>query len=165
MQIINLGLRGLQFLLTLLILALTGNAVHERINGSPAVLNYVMFVAVFGLLSLFYLIAGTVNEAFAISPFFMVIADAINTFTFLIGGIALAAELRVHSCGDRNYVHGNSVLNGSPNPSKRCHEAQAVTAFLWFAFAAFAGSLVFSFLGSRGGSSSGGIRKVGLGRV
>merc|ERR1711964_157713 len=53
----------------------------------------------------------------------------------------------------------------SNNPSKRCHELQASTAFYWFAFAAFLGSAILGFMS--GGSSfsrpRGGIRKGGLG--
>jgi hypothetical protein len=74
--------------------------IHEANNENPSVVNYVMFVAVFGMLSLIYLILATVNEAFAINPLFMVIADALNTLFFLVGGIALAARLGVHSCGN-----------------------------------------------------------------
>lgn len=60
-----------------------------------------MFVAVFGFLSLIYLIAATISETFAINPLFMVIADALNALFFVIGGIALAAYLGVHSCGNK----------------------------------------------------------------
>ncbi len=93
-------LTNLQFLWTFLILCLIGNMIHEANNENPSVVNYVMFVAVFGMLSLIYLILATVNEAFAINPLFMVIADALNTLFFLVGGIALAARLGVHSCGN-----------------------------------------------------------------
>ena len=58
-------------------------------------------------------------------------------------------------------MKSNKITNGSNNQPKRCREAQAVTAFLWFGFAAFAGSLFFSFLGMRSGlsPSTGGIRR------
>lgn len=75
--------------------------IAEAIAGNPSIINYVMFVAVFGMLSLFYLIAATLFEAFAISPWFVVAADALNTMFFLIGGIALASKLGVHSCGNQ----------------------------------------------------------------
>lgn len=91
-------------------MAIVGNMIHEAIGGSPSIINYVMFVAVFGMLSLIYLITGTVNEAFSISPFFMLAADALNVLFFLIGGIALAAELGVHSCG--NKVRTKSIFEG-----------------------------------------------------
>lgn len=79
-------------------MALVGNMIADANGGNPSIVNYVMFVSVFGMLSLFYLIAGTISEAFAVSPIFMIVADALNTLFFLIGGIALAAYLKVHSC-------------------------------------------------------------------
>jgi len=82
-------------------MALDGNIIADAKSGNPSIINYVMFVAVFGMLSLFYLIAGTINEAFAISGIFMVVADGLNMLFFLIGGIALAAYLKVHSCGNQ----------------------------------------------------------------
>ena len=79
-------------------MALVGNMIADATGNNPSIVNYVMFVSVFGMLSLFYLIAGTISETFAISPFFMLAADALNTLFFLVGGIALAAYLNVHSC-------------------------------------------------------------------
>ena len=79
-------------------MALVGNMIADAIGGNPSIVNYVMFVSVFGMLSLFYLIMGTINETFAISPFFMLAADALNTIFFFVGGVALAAYLDVHSC-------------------------------------------------------------------
>lgn len=84
--------------MTVLIMALIGNAIHEAIGGNPSIVNYVIFVSVFALLSLIYLIGATIMESFAI-PLAVVILDAVNTLFFLIGGIALAAYLGVHSCG------------------------------------------------------------------
>ncbi|KAL8824610.1 MAG: hypothetical protein Q9191_004940 [Dirinaria sp. TL-2023a] len=121
-----------------------------------------MFVAVFGMLSLFYLIPASVKESFSIHPMLMVAADTLNTIFFFCAAVALAAGLDVHSCGDTGYVLTNGITNGSKNPSKRCHEAQAVCAFLWFGFAAFAGSIVFSALGSSGTS---GIGRAGIGGI
>lgn len=84
--------------MTLFVLALTGNIIHDAFAGNPSIINYVMFVAVFAMLSLIYLIAASVMDAFAI-PIAMLALDAINTLLFLVGGIALAAYLGVHSCG------------------------------------------------------------------
>ncbi|KAL8927068.1 MAG: hypothetical protein Q9208_002614 [Pyrenodesmia sp. 3 TL-2023] len=134
-------------------MALIGNAIQEAYAGNHSIINYVMFVSVFALLSLLYLIGASIMESFAI-PIVMVVLDAINTLLFLIGGIALAAYLGVHSCSNENYVRSNRVTNGNlDNPSKRCREAQAACAFLWFGFAAWAASLVLSALSSRGGTS------------
>ncbi|KAL9104829.1 MAG: hypothetical protein Q9163_000277 [Psora crenata] len=152
-SIINMTLRGLQFLWTLLTMALVGNMIAEATTGNPSIINYTMFVSVFALLSLFYLIAATINEAFAITPIFMVVADALNTIFFFCGAVALAAKLDVHSCGNPGYLRSNGITNGAPNMSKRCREAQATTAFLWFGFAAFAGSLIFSVLSMRGSTT------------
>lgn len=54
----------------------------------------------------------------------------------------------------QDYLRRNSITNGAPNKHQRCQEAQASTAFLWFGFIAFAVSLVFSGLGSRGGANT-----------
>ena len=94
-------------------MALDGNMIADATRGNPSIINYVMFVAVFGMLSLFYLIIATIKEDFAISPFFVMAADALNTLFFLVGGIALAAYLNVHSCG--NYV---SYLGIERRPTK-----------------------------------------------
>ena len=92
-------------------MALVGNMIADANGGNPSIVNYVMFVSVFGMLSLFYLIAGTISEAFAVSPFFMIAADALNALFFLVGGIALAAYLKVHSC--HNHVSMRSKEKGS----------------------------------------------------
>lgn len=152
-SIINLSLRGLQFLLTVLIMALVGNLIHEAKSGNPSVINYIMFTSVFAMLSLFYLIAGTVNEAFSIAPLFMLLADTLNVIFFFCGGVALAADLDVHSCGNKGYLESNGITNGSNNMGKRCREAQAITAFLWFGFAAFIASMVFSALAMKGSTT------------
>ncbi|MCJ1250730.1 hypothetical protein MMC30_007958 [Trapelia coarctata] len=163
-RILNLALRGLQFFWTLLIMALVGSMIADAIAGNPAVVNYCMFVAVFSMLSLFYLIAATFNEGFVIMPILPLIVDALNTLFFLVGGIALAGYLGVHSCGNVDYVTINTVTSGSFDDTKRCHEGQAVCAFMWFAFASYLGSLVFSAMEARGGGVSvrgGGIRRGG----
>ncbi|KAL8733916.1 MAG: hypothetical protein Q9181_003408 [Wetmoreana brouardii] len=119
-------------------MALIGNVIHDAVAGNPSIINYVMFVAVFAMLSLFYLIAAAFMESFAI-PIAMLVLDALNTLLFLVGGIALAAYLGVHSCGRQSYVDNNKITNGSLNPKKRCREEQAVCAFLWFGFGAWLG--------------------------
>lgn len=153
-NIINLSLRALQFLLTLIILALTGNMIHDAIGGNPSIVNYCMFVAVVSMLSLIYSVAVTVNPAFSFVPQLPIAVDALNTLFFFIGGIALASYLGVHSCGDNDYVNSNAVTSGSNDNTKRCHEGQAVCAFLWFGFAAYAASLVFSALEGRSSGAS-----------
>lgn len=84
--------------MTLFVLALIGNVIADAFAGNPSIINYVMFVAVFAMLSLIYLIGAAIMESFAI-PIAMLVLDALNTLLFLVGGIALAAYLGVHSCG------------------------------------------------------------------
>jgi Membrane-associating domain len=67
--------------------------------GNPSIVNYDMFVAVFGMLTLLYLIPATIKEEFAFHKI-VILLDLLNTLFFLIGGIATAAELGVHSCGN-----------------------------------------------------------------
>jgi len=143
-------------------MALVGNMIAEAVGGNPSIVNYTMFVAVFGMLSLFYLIGAAIIEALAI-PIASLALDALNTIFFLIGGIALAADLGVHSCGNKGYISTNGTIDGSHNQGKRCHEAQAVTAFLWFGFAAWVASLVLTALDAKssGTSRTGGIRRGG----
>jgi hypothetical protein len=60
----------------------------------------------------------------------------------------------------QSYLNSNSITNGGRNKSKRCHEAQAVAAFLWFGFIAYLASTILSGLAARRtGVSTGGIRK------
>lgn len=80
-------------------MALTGNMIADAFAGNPSIINYIIFVSVFAMLSLFYLIGAAIMDGFAI-PLVMVILDALNTLLFLCGGIALAAYLGVHSCGN-----------------------------------------------------------------
>lgn len=63
----------------------------------------------------------------------------------------------------QSYLISNNIVNGAHNAKGRCQELQAATAFFWFLFALFMGTLVMSALGSRGGgmSSRGGMRKGG----
>lgn len=81
-------------------MSLIGNMIANASGGSPSVVNYSMFVAVFSMLSLFYLIPATIREGFAIS-IIMLGLDLANTLFFFCGAIALAAELNVHSCSNQ----------------------------------------------------------------
>ncbi|KAK4949173.1 hypothetical protein LTR66_014070 [Elasticomyces elasticus] len=157
-KMVNLAMRGFQLLWTVLIMSLAGNMIHNAFAGNPSIVNYDMFVSIFALLSLFYLIAGTVNEGFSGHPMIMVGVDLLNTLFFFCGAIATSTKLGVHSCGRADYTLHNSVTNGAYDTTKRCHEAQAVAAFLWFGFLAFAASTVLSGLQSRG---SGGMNMRG----
>ena len=89
-----------QFIFTIIILGLIGNMIAEAFAGNPSVVNFAMFTAVFGLLSLLYLTLASFTEKFIIHPILLVVVDALNSFFFFVAGVALAAELGVESCGN-----------------------------------------------------------------
>ncbi|KAJ5887798.1 hypothetical protein N7495_007839 [Penicillium taxi] len=163
---IQIVLRAWQFLWTLLILSLVGNMISEAFAGNPSSINYTMFVAAFSMLSLLYLIPASFNPDWAIHPVIMIVVDVLNCLLFFCAAIALAAKLGAHSCSNARYILRNEITNGSLNPAKRCREAQASTAFLWFAWAGCMASVFISIMmarsanvnlrggGSRGRSSS-----------
>lgn len=159
-------------------MALVGNMLDTAFAGNPSSVNYAMFVAAFSMLSLIYLVLVAFNESFMGHRIIPIVLDALNTIFFFCAAIALAAALGVHSCGNnvgistdiseiylliysKRYTLTNHVTNGSHNRAKRCHEAQAVDAFLWFGFACYCVSLVFSIFASRGSVNLSGIRKGG----
>jgi len=155
--LINVIFRAFQFLWALLIMSLIGNMLADYSGGSPAIVNYSMFIAVFAMVSLFFLIPATIKSEWGILGFLPFTLDLLNTLFFFTGGIAFAAELHVHSCTNTAYLIGNKITQGS---TKTCREAQASTAFLWFGFAAFLGSTVITGLGMTGGAvRSRGVRR------
>jgi Membrane-associating domain len=124
-------LRPLQFIFAVLVLSLSAALVaNQPTGGSPSQVNYAVFVGVFSLLTWFYTVAmSTISPDGLGSPILITILDALNSLFYFCGGIALATALRVHSCGNIAYVVTNKITAGS---TRRCHEAQATTAFLWF---------------------------------
>ncbi|KAJ6028750.1 hypothetical protein N7540_004326 [Penicillium herquei] len=146
---VQLGLRVWEFVWTLLIMSLVGNMINEAFAGNPSSVNYTMFVSAFSMLSLIYLVPASFNLDWAIHPIIMLGVDVLNTIFFFCAAIALAAKLGAHSCGNSSYTSSNEITNGSHNPQKRCKEAQAVTAFLWFGWAGYMASTIVSVLLSR----------------
>jgi len=162
-SVAQLLLRGSQFLWTLLVTALIGNVIASAFAGNPSSINYAMFVAAFSWLVLLFGLAAAFFEGLAI-PIVLGALDLLATLFTFIAGVVLAARLRVHSCSNHSYTSSNSLTNGSHDQEKRCRELQASTAFFWFLFASFVGSLVLDFFnrGSTGSfRRSGGIRKGG----
>jgi hypothetical protein len=146
---IQLGLRVWEFVWTLLIMSLIGNMINEAIAGNPSSINYTMFVSAFSMFTLFYLVPASFSSDWAIHPIIMIVVDVLNNIFFFCAAIALAAKLEVHSCGNSSYTSTNEITNGSNNQSKRCREAQASTAFLWFGWAGYMASTIISIFMSR----------------
>ncbi|KAJ5124476.1 uncharacterized protein N7515_008301 [Penicillium bovifimosum] len=146
---VQLGLRAWEFLWSLLIMALVGNMIADAFSGNPATVNYAIFVSVFSMFTLFYLVPASFNLDWAGHPIIMIVLDALNCIFFFCAAIALAARLESHSCTNRSYLRHNEITNGSHNMTKRCREAQASTAFLWFGWAGYMASVIVSVLMSR----------------
>jgi hypothetical protein len=53
------------------------------------------------MLSLLYLIPATIKESFMVHPIIMLALDVVNTLLFFIAGVATAAKLGAHSCGNQ----------------------------------------------------------------
>jgi len=150
---------------TVIIMGLVGNIIAIAFAGNPATINYSMFTATFGLLSLFYLIPATVKDSFHI-PIVTIVLDGLNTIFFFCAAVALAAKLGAHSCNNTVYLIRNEITNGSVHMTQRCREAQAADAFLWFAWATFTASFVLSLVSGRANLSSRPvIRRPGMSQV
>jgi cytosine/uracil/thiamine/allantoin permease len=136
-------LRFTQLCFVAVLLGLCGALLQQQVRGgTPTRLNYSMFAIVLAAFSLLYLIPATFINRIA-HPVFTTFLDVINAIFLLCAGIALASSLGGHNCTDRPWLRFNTITNGGVRGSeKRCREADALTAFLWFASAAFAGSLV-----------------------
>ncbi|KAH8796706.1 putative Non-classical export protein 2 [Hyaloscypha finlandica] len=154
----QIGLRASQFIWTLLITALIGNVIAEAFSGNPSSVNYAIFVAVF---SWIVLLIGIVAAVMDSENIILIALDTLAVIFTFVAGVVLAAKLHVHSCGNSSYTTTNSLTNGSHDTSKRCRELQASTAFFWFLFASFVGSLV---LGIMGGGGTMSMRRPGIGR-
>ena len=94
--------------MALLVMALIGNMIADANSGNPSIVNYAMFCAVFGMLSLLYLIPAGIRDSLAIHPIFPVVLDVLNTIFWFCGAVALAAKLNVHSCS--NDVSWRNIL-------------------------------------------------------
>lgn len=79
-------------------MALVGNML--AISSGPSVINYDMFVAVWCMLSLFYLIPATLKEGLAFHPMLPLALDVLNVLFTFCAAVATAAYLGVHSCNN-----------------------------------------------------------------
>jgi hypothetical protein len=134
-------IRSLQLVFSIIVLSLAAALVaNQPSGGSPSQINYSVFVGVFALLTWFFsVIVSTLLSDGLGSPVILLALDSLNALFFFCGGVAMATALRVHSCGNIAFVITNKIVAGS---TQRCHEAQALTAFLWF-------GMLTSFSGSR----------------
>lgn len=135
-------LRGLLFVFLVICLGLTGALIESADHTNPQV-NFGIFAAVFGLVTAcFYGLAAAFVEALAF-PIVLAVLDFLNFVFLFTAPTAIAVATRTHSCSNQDYLDSNKVAQGS---SQRCREAQAVTAFFYFAFFVQLALLVYSVL-------------------
>lgn len=147
MELIQIGLRALQLLWIILLTALLGNIIataHNNALVSNAAVNFSLFVTVLAWLATLYGLALAFVTSLAI-PIVVLAADAAVVLFSFISAIVLAALLRTRNCGDED----------AAGLEKKCRELQASTAFMWFLFASFLGTLALAALAfKRGGGAS-----------
>lgn len=105
MSIISLALRGLQFVMALLVLALTSDMISNSFAGNPSIVNFSLFCGLFAILCLFYLIPASIKDSLTIHPIIPVALDALNTIFWFCAAVALAAKLGVHDCSNNVSIH------------------------------------------------------------
>ena len=82
-------------------MALVGNMIAESFAGNASVINYDMFVAVFAMLTLFYLIVIAFKEQFTFHKFVPAALDLLNALFWFIAAVTMSAELGAHSCSNK----------------------------------------------------------------
>lgn len=132
-------LRGVLALWAIIALGLTGNLAATSDRQNPQV-NFGVFAAAFAILfSCLYGIVAAFIEFLAF-PIVIAFFDFLNFVFLFAGATAIAANIHVHSCSNSDYLDDNTITQGS---SKRCREAQASVAFLYFGFFTVVGLLIY----------------------
>jgi len=145
-------IRGLQAVFTVISLSLAGALVaNHKFGGSPSEVNFALFATIFAFLSLFYYMFSVFSDGHVKIELGLDVMNLLFTFA---SATALAAALGVHSCGNQGYIDSNKITNGSYDHTKRCHEGQALDAFLWFLFISFLVSLALTAVKARRGGAS-----------
>lgn len=152
-------LRVLQLLWIILLTALIGNVIANNVNAASsaeAAVNFSMFVVVLSWLAALYGLVTAFVESISMAVVLLAL-DALATLFTFIAAVVLAAKVRAVNCSalDANDLGGDWIGFGSFDTQKRCRELQASTAFMWFLFACFVGTLALTALGwRRGGGGS-----------
>ena len=92
-------------------MALVGNMIASAFSGNPSIVNYVMFVAAFGMASLLYLLPTALLDSYSI-PMVNVGLDVLNVLFWFCAAVALPAYLGVHSCSNSvSFDIPNNIVN------------------------------------------------------
>jgi Zn-dependent membrane protease YugP len=150
--ILNMALRGLGLVFTLIFTALIGNLIASNINGHMVTINFSMFVAALSWVAILFGLVAAVIAALAL-PIVLLSLDILAVLFTFIDAIVLAAETRAPNCS--NLSHANLPHDwigwGSANNEHRCRKLQAATAFVWFLWATLCVCLFFTFRQYRSG--------------
>jgi hypothetical protein len=88
-----------KFFCALIIMSLVGNMIATAYSGNSAMVNYDIFVSIFGMLSLLFLIPSAIM-GFMDIPMVKIALDALNVLFWFCGAVATSAYLGVHSCSN-----------------------------------------------------------------
>jgi Membrane-associating domain len=145
--------RCTQLLFAIVVISLTGDIIANsywnqvpRGAGNPPQINYPMFIGVWTLLSECYFLLTIFRPLphKEIQQYVTAALDGLNAVFYVGAAIALAAAMNIHRCSNEDYISGNPVTVGAPDEGRRCREAQALTAFVWFNFALFSVTAFFA---------------------
>jgi hypothetical protein len=103
-----------------------GLVVSQPSGGSPAKVNFTVFVVIFSYLSL---IVYTLALLFIPKVVFWILAGLNFLFYFAASMAMTVALLPGGNCDDPEYISQNDLISGV---TSRCRTAQADVAFLWF---------------------------------
>ncbi|KAI9880203.1 MAG: hypothetical protein M1830_004789 [Pleopsidium flavum] len=164
-MIVPLVLRAVQLLFSAIVLGISISLIRGQVHGAaPSQTDFSAFAGGWGLLIALVGIAATTFFA-ALEGIAMLALDGLAILFYLAAALAMAVTLRVHKCTNENFTTSNALINGGLRDNKyyryidlqgRCHKAQADTAFLFFAFAAFVGTAVLSGMAGRRKGARGG---------
>lgn len=143
---INLILRGVALVFTIIITGLIGNVIAKDIGASSAArstVNFTMFVAALSWVVCLYGVVATVISSLG-KPIILTALDGLGVLFTFISAIVLAARIGNTDCSKTWGRHSTWIGYGSHNAENRCRELQASDAFMWFLFATLCGSLFFS---------------------
>lgn len=143
---INLILRIVAFICTIIITGLIGNVIAKDDHASTsarAAVNFTMFVAALSWVVCLYGMIATVISSLG-KPIILTILDGLGVLFTFISAIVLAARIGHPNCSNTTDRHHNWIGYGSRDAEKRCRELQASDAFMWFLWVILCGGLFLS---------------------
>ncbi|KAJ3495179.1 hypothetical protein NLG97_g3581 [Lecanicillium saksenae] len=143
---INLILRVVAFVFTIIITGLIGNVIAKDDHASTsarAAVNFTMFVAALSWVVCIYGMLATVISSLG-KPIILTALDGLGVLFTFLSAIVLAGLIGNPNCSNTYDRKHNWIGYGSFNTQNRCRELQASDAFMWFLWAILCGGLFFS---------------------